>query len=106
MTQHSKGDWKVIHGTSVVTKELRMDETIERIMRAGVFFEIGMLDHPEFTDVRFEVAVTGNDVEYTWMAHTTEKFVFPIQSSRRVKYWKTLNGAKRNFIRKLKTKGI
>ena len=78
------------------------EELIERIMRTGVNFELGKLDHPKFTDVKFEVAVTGNDIEYTWMAHTSEKVVFPVQGPSRIKYWKTLNGAKRNFIRILK----
>ena len=60
-----------------------------------------------YADVTFEqdtweTALHEDESTYTWTAHGQDqpwRSIFPLRSSQYIKYWKTLNGTKRNFLR-------
>lgn len=77
------------------------EKLVERIMEVWIreIVDLSTL-HDHFTEVSF----TYNRHEgYSWIARTKYgvNLVFPSQSSQEIKTFKTLNGAKRNFIRRL-----
>jgi len=74
---------------------------IKHIMEADLYETVDLSKlHNHFTEIRF----TYDRYEgYSWTALTKYgvNLVFPSQSSREYKTFKRLNGAKRNFIRRL-----
>jgi len=64
---------------------------------------IKLKGHSYLKEVRFifeDVTIGDKTYFYSWVAHTTNnRIVFPMASVHNVKFFKTLKGAKRNFIK-------
>lgn len=83
---------------------------IERINNAKLEerLDLRKYNHSYLSEVRFEqTSITSMDYEtrglYSWVAYTNSMYshrtVFPMRTSTYVKFFKTLKGAKRNFIK-------
>ena len=78
-----------------------------KIMNSKLETKVFLLKHTYMNDVTFEQEPPASmDLEtrgkYSWVAHaksTTWRSIYPMQTNTYVKYFKTLNGAKRNFIK-------
>ena len=82
----------------------------EKVLNALVDEEISLCNS-EYEIVVFSGDLLDNLIMYTWRAkHNRQSrrsidFTYPWQNSSEIKYFKTLNGAKRNFIREGINKG-
>lgn len=85
----------------IITKEINNAKLDERI-------DLGKYNHSYLSEVRFEqTPMTSLYYEtrglYSWVAHTNSMYshrtVFPMKNTTYVKFFKTLKGAKRNFIK-------
>ena len=89
------------------TKRATMIETIN-YAKIGEQINLKKLGHDYFQYVGFESYENSTDREirqspYSWVAQTNSEYsyrtVFPMKTSTYVKFFKTLKGAKRNFIK-------
>jgi len=80
---------------------------INKILEAKINEEI-ILDHNYLEKVKFEYMPNSSDEyvrehPYSWVAYTISSYshrtIFPMRNSTYVTFFKTLIGAKRNFIR-------
>lgn len=80
---------------------------INKVLNAKIDEEI-ILDHDYIEKVRFDFRPNSMDEfvrehPYSWVAYTTSSYshrtIFPMRNSTYVSFFKTLAGAKRNFIK-------
>jgi len=89
------------------TNKATMTEKVN-IVKIGEQINLKELGHNYLEYVRFESYENSTDREirqspYSWVAQTNSEYshrtVFPMRTSTYVKFFKTLKGAKRNFIK-------
>ena len=87
-----------------------MDEAMNTLLKEQVWNTkegdlLIFATHPTVADVKFEC---GDDGQFIWVAHSrfAHLALFPIKYGHIVKTFKTLNGAKRNFIKSYLTPRI
>ena len=89
--------------------EDKKDELINRIMEADINEDVDLSDiHPYWKTVRFDYSKSelrlNDGAGYCWRAASKSSpyiGVYPMRNSQYVQIFKTLNGAKRNFIRRI-----
>ena len=82
-------------------------DNLNKILNAKINEEI-FLEHYYIKKIRFNFCPNSIDEyvrehPYSWVAYTTSSYnnrvIFPMRNSNYVNFFKTLEGAKRNFIR-------
>jgi hypothetical protein len=77
---------------------------VKNVMNAKEDEEVYLVNHPYLESVKFEKTFSLN--EYTWTGKykkeigTGQTWMFPMKSNTTITTFKTLIGAKKNFIRK------
>jgi len=77
----------------------------DMVMRAKVGEKIDLAELKTFySKVRFSENIENYTIMYCWMAESKNSImnVYPMANSHDVKFFKTINGAKRNFLRRIK----
>uniref|UniRef100_A0A6H2A5X9 Uncharacterized protein n=1 Tax=viral metagenome TaxID=1070528 RepID=A0A6H2A5X9_9ZZZZ len=75
------------------------------VMLAKVSEKIGLTEFKtSYSNVRFTENIENYTIMYSWSAGSKNSImnVYPMRDSQNVKFFKTLNGAKRNFLRRLR----
>lgn len=74
---------------------------IEKVLQANIDIKIDLENHSYISNVKF--FFTPSENWYSWSAETTSQYnrriIYPSANNENIKIFKTLAGAKRNFIK-------
>ena len=72
-------------------------DNLEKVLQAEVNTKVELNNHRHIRKVEFFYTIS--EKWYSWRAYTDNRSFYPSASSENIKTFKTLAGAKRNFIK-------
>ena len=80
-----------------------MEEEIKKIWNAELKERVELIHNSSCKEVRIDITSSLKDTPYSWVAYRKREYaggsVFPMRNANEVAFFKTIKGAKRNFLK-------